>query len=151
VTASEEENTTPGESKEQQRAEAWLIQREAERIGANLVKKRLSCGDGSWLELDGFCDSPSVLCEAWAHVGSPKSAQKNKVMSDAFKLAFAGTLIQRPCRNILIFGDGDAASHFRGKSWMAECLKRNNITIEVIDFPPDLKSAVLSAQKRQYR
>ena len=106
---------------------------------------------GGWLELDGICESPLVLCEAWAHIGSPKSAQKNKVVADAFKMVFADDLLGGAGRRILLFGDVRAAAHFLGTSWMAECLRRSGITVEVIELPPSLRARVLAAQERQYR
>lgn len=141
----------PGESREQQEAESWLMSRLSKKLGIKLEKRRLRLDGGSWLELDGLCESPLVLCEAWAHIGSPKSAQKNKVMADTLKLLFVNELFKTVGKRILIFGDNQAASHFQGKSWMAQCLKRNDITIEIIELPHELKTKVLAAQKRQYR
>lgn len=142
---------SPGESSEQKEAEGWLVKQLSKKLGIKLDKRRLRLDGGSWVELDGLCEFPLVLCEAWAHVGSPKSAQKNKVMADALRLLFANELFDTVGRRILIFGDKQAASHFQGKSWMAQCLKRNNITVEIIELPPELKTKVLVAQKRQYR
>lgn len=98
--------------------------------------------------MDGFSESPLVLCEAWAHVGSPKSAQKHKVMKDAFKVLFASARLEKDGRRILLFGDQDAAAYFRGPSWMAQCLREYGSEVEVIDLPPDLRGKVTKAQKR---
>lgn len=106
---------------------------------------------GSWIELDGYCESPLILCEAWAHIGSPKSAQKDKVMTDAFKLLFVNTLFKGNGKCILLFADRKAAKHFQGKSWMAQCLKKYDIVVEIIKLPPELENRVLMAQQRQYR
>lgn len=84
-----------GDSREQREAEAWLINALAEELGINLTKQKWVLDNGSRIELDGFCETPPVLCEVWAHIGPPKSAQKHKVMMDAFKLLFANdTLTQ---------------------------------------------------------
>ena len=120
--------------------------------GITLIKKSWPLAKGSWIELDGFCESPPVLCEAWAHIGPPKSAQKNKVMTDAYKLLLVSELINEPAsEKILLFADPDAAAHFRRKSWMAECLLKHRIAVEVFEPPADLRRAILNAQKRQYR
>ncbi|MEE8418854.1 MAG: hypothetical protein V3S02_01940 [Dehalococcoidales bacterium] len=116
-----------------------------------LDKKKFPLDGGSWIELDGFCESPLVLCEAWAHVGPPKSAQKNKVMADAFKLLFVNEIRGRDGKCVLLFGDSEAAAHFQGKSWMAQCLNKHNIIVEIIEMPLELKTEILKAQKRQYR
>jgi len=96
-------------------------------LDASLAKKRFELPEGGWLEIDGCCESPRVMCEAWAHIGTPKSAQKNKVMADAMKLLFAVSLAPGNQRLILAFTDESAASHFRGDSWMAQALKEKGI------------------------
>ena len=92
-----------------------------------------------------------VLCEAWAHIGPPESAQKDKVMTDGFKLLFVNALVKGDSKRVLLFADPDAAAHFQGKSWMAQCLDEYNIIVEIIELPPELKNKVLKAQQRQYR
>ena len=140
------------DSPEQRYAEQWLIGALSDKKGIKLTKKRWPLSKGNWMELDGFCESPPVLCEAWAHIGPPKSAQKYKVMTDAFKLLFASELINEPANEkILLFADPDAAAHFRGKSWMAQCLLKHDINVEVVEPPADLRDTILNAQRRQYR
>jgi len=123
----------------------------SKKFGITLSKKRWPLDEGGWVEIDGYSQSPLVLCEAWAHIGEPKSAQKNKVMADAFKLLFVSTLVKGEAKRILLFSDHGAAAHFQGKSWMAKCLRNYGTIIETIDLPPGLKMQVLEAQKRQYR
>lgn len=141
----------PGDSSEQREVEEWLVAALAKKLSITLSKKKWPLEEGSWIEIDGYSQSPLVLCEAWAHIGAAKSAQKNKVMADAFKLLFVNTLIKGSGKNILLFSDYEAAAHFQGKSWMAQCLRNYNIIIEIIDLPPGLKNQVLKAQQRQYR
>jgi hypothetical protein len=141
----------PGDSSEQREAENMLLSKLSNELGITLTKKKLGLDRGSWIEIDGFCESPLILCEAWAHIGSPKPAQKNKVMTDAFKLLFASTLIKSNGKRILLFADRDAAAHFQGKSWMAQCLKEYNIEVRIIELPEELKAKVMKAQERQYR
>lgn len=148
------ETRLAGDSTEQQEAEKWLVSALSDKLGVNLVKRKWSLPQGNWVEIDGFCNSPAILCEAWTHIGSPKSAQKNKIMTDALKLLFVNKFIikNRSKRTlILLFADKDAATHFQGKSWMAQCLKRYNIEIEIVNLPKELEDKVLNAQERQYR
>ncbi len=65
-----------------------MIRLVAESLGVTVAKRRFELPAGGWLEIDGFSEAPRILCEAWAHIGRPKSAQKNKVMADAMKLIF---------------------------------------------------------------
>lgn len=141
----------PGNSSEQQEAERWLLDALSEKLGVALTKERFPLGDGSWFELDGFSESPLILCEAWAHVGTVKGGQKQKVMTDAFKLLFANAECGGHGQLILLFADRAAAAHFQGTSWMARCLREYGIQVEVIDLSPEVRARVTKAQKRQYR
>ncbi len=52
---------------------------------------------------------------------------------------------------ILLFCDMQAASHFKGCSWMAQYLKSKKIEIKVIGLPKHIREKVLKAQDRQGR
>lgn len=43
----------PGESREQQEAESWLVNHLSRKLGVKLEKRRLRLDGGSWVELDG--------------------------------------------------------------------------------------------------
>lgn len=147
----QEQCQSDGDSAEQREAELLLIAALGERIGINLCRHRFDLPAGGWLEIDGACEDPPVLCEAWAHHGTPKSAQKNKVMTDAAKLTFAAKLCPKVPRLILVFGDEQAAAHFKGRSWMAQLLHASGVEVHVVELPEVMKSRILLAQKRQFR
>lgn len=140
----------PGDSKEQQAAEKPLVERLNGQLGINLQKKRFGTGS-KWLEVDGYSDPPPVLCEAWAHIGPAKRAQKNKVMTDAIKLLYISARLVGPARKILLFADEEAASHFTGESWMANCLREFDVSVMVVEMSPAWREEILTAQRRQYR
>ncbi|NQT56427.1 MAG: MarR family transcriptional regulator [Desulfobacteraceae bacterium] len=141
----------PGVSREQQEAENWLIDRLSRHLSVRLAKKRLYTVGRSWLELDGYSKNPLIICEAWAHIGPPKSAQKNKVMADALKLLYVKDFLKENGRCILLFGDEQAASHFQHNSWNAKCLESQGIEVKVMKFTPEWHNMVLEAQSRQKR
>lgn len=145
--------TRASDSTPQQEVGEWLISAFSKKLGLQLVKKRKYLSNGGWIELDGFSESPIVLCEAWAHIGKVKPAQSSKVMKDALKLLFFNTLIEAGGKHrlILLFADLEAASHFQDRSWRALCLRHYKIEVEVIPLPKELNDKVLDAQKRQYR
>jgi len=64
-----------------------------ETVGRPLAKTRIRLHNGSIVKVDGCSDDKMVLCEAWAHQGRPKSAQKGKVLTDAAKLFVAGQVV----------------------------------------------------------
>jgi hypothetical protein len=80
------QNQADGDSTEQKEAELLLIAALGEQLGVKLFKHRFRLPERGSFEIDGMCEVPLVLREAWAHHGKPKSAQKNKVMTDAAKL-----------------------------------------------------------------
>jgi hypothetical protein len=123
----------------------------ADRLGVELVSRRIDLGDGSRVELDAASDDLTVLCEAWAHQGRPKPAQKNKVITDAFKLAFVGRVVGGKPRLVLLLSDEAAAAPFRGRSWHAAALKEFGIEIAVVQLPEAVRAAIRTAQDRQFR
>ncbi len=141
----------PGDSSEQRRAEKLMLDWLSERLGAKLAKKRFSLPGGGWLEVDGASESPSILCEAWAHLGPPKPAQKQKVMADALKLLYASQLASGPVQMILLFADSEAARQFKGKSWMAQALRANGIEVRVAELSEPVRATIQEAQARQFR
>lgn len=122
-----------------------------ERLGVLLAKRKFALPEGGWLEVDGANDLPPILCEAWAHQGQAKSAQKHKLMTDAVKLLYVSKFMPSPPRLILLFADEAAAAHLRGKSWMGQMLKGNGIEIEVVTLPADVRDSIRAAQVRQFR
>ncbi len=140
-----------GDSGEQKSAEKLLIHRLARQLRVKLTKRRFPIQGGGWLEVDGACESPPIVCEAWAHIGPPKSAQKHKVLADAFKLLYASRMTGKPIRMILLFGDREAARHFKGRSWMAQALRDSGIEVHVVDLSAKKRDMLRMAQQRQYR
>ena len=145
------DETQPGDSSEQRQAERVMIARLAEELGVSLTPKGVPLPDGSRMELDGATENLSILVEAWAHQGPPKSAQKAKVSKDALKLAFAGRVVGTNPHKILLFCDEEAARPFVGRGWEASALREFGIEVLVVALPADMRESVLAAQRRQYR
>lgn len=101
----------------------------ADRLGIPLAPRRIPLPDGGRVEIDAVADDGSVLCEAWAHQGPPKSAQRNKVIVDAFKLAFVADVLKTLPRLMLLFSDEAAAKPFLGQGWAAQALRSTGVEI----------------------
>jgi hypothetical protein len=142
----------PGHSGEQRAAESLILAHVERVLGVTLKPRRIVTATGARVEVDGADDELTVLVEAWAHQGPPKSAQKHKVLADALKLTWiASTLPVRP-RLILCLSDDAAARPFReGRSWAAEALRDLEIEILVAELSPDVRNTILAAQLRQHR
>jgi hypothetical protein len=85
--------------------------------------------------------------------GAPKSAQKHKVLADAFKLAWIATTIYPRPRLILCLSDPPAAAPFLpdARTWASRALQDHLISVSVVGLPDELRQRLLDAQHRQYR
>jgi hypothetical protein len=141
-----------GDSREQRHAERVMLELLGERLGVVLKPRRIVLEDGIRVEVDGADDELSVLVEAWAHQGPPKPAQKHKVLSDVLKLLHVAATVPTTPRLVLCLCDPDAAHHFTSaRSWAARALHNFAIEVSMVELPPDVKAAVVAAQRRQYR
>ncbi|MEV1157473.1 hypothetical protein AB0J27_18960 [Micromonospora chokoriensis] len=141
-----------GDSAVQRHAESVMLGLLSVRLGCALSPRRFVLEDGSWVEVDGADENLTVLVEAWAHQGPPKSAQKHKVLADAFRLMFVASSLPTPPRLVLCLSDPKAAHHFTtARSWAAAALRGFGLEVEVVELPTEVRSEILAAQQRQYR
>src|SRR5580704_4926449 len=86
-----------GDSAEQRGAERVMLDLLGAQLGCELNPATITVPSGERDQVDGADAGRMVLAECWAHQGPPKSAQRHKVLADAFKLAWiATTLYPRP-------------------------------------------------------
>ena len=141
----------PGDSAEQSEAEDWLIARLEAELHVSLQRHGAPSASVAGVELDGFAlSSTPVLCEAWAHIGTPKPAQKNKVLADALKLVW----VEKECfpngaEKYLLFGDQTAARHFTDRAWASRALAALRVVVRVYEFDEPRRGRLLDAQHRQ--
>ncbi|WP_422735252.1 hypothetical protein ACN263_16790 [Micromonospora sp. WMMD729] len=141
-----------GDSAVQRHAESVMLGLLGVRLGCTLSPRRFVLEDGSRVEVDGADENLTVLVEAWAHQGPPKSAQKHKVLADAFRLLFVASSLPTPPRLVLCLSDPQAAHHFTtARSWAAAALRGFGLEVEVVELPTEVRSEILAAQQRQYR
>ncbi|WP_370971235.1 hypothetical protein [Amycolatopsis sp. cg9] len=141
----------PGSSAEQRAAELLMIERVADEVGVELRRQSITSA-GVRVEVDGADDARTVLVEAWAHQGPPKSAQRHKVLADAFKLSWIASTLPAHPRLILCFSDEAAAKPFlTGRSWVVEALRAQGIEVFIAELSPEVRAGIVAAQRRQYR
>jgi hypothetical protein len=142
-----------GDSAEQRGAERVMLDLLGAQFGLELNPATITVPSGERVQVDGSDASRTLLAECWAYQGPPKSAQKHKVLADAFKLAWiATTLYPRP-QLILCLSDPLAAAPFLpgARSWASRAIQDHHITVNVVALPDDLRQRLLQAQQRQYR
>ncbi|GEM_PF-1281231 len=120
-----------GDSRERQEAEPLMVQALSERLGLALSPARMPVPAGGTIEVDGGNEEARVYCEAWAHQGSPKSAQRAKVIADAFTLALLARVRGGRPHLTLLLSDQQAAKPFGGHSWYAQAIR--TISIGLLD------------------
>jgi hypothetical protein len=99
-----------GDSAEQRGAERVMLDLLGAQLGSELNPATITVPSGERVQVDGADAGRMVLAECWVHQGPPKSAQRHKVLADAFKLAWiATTLYPRP-QLILCLSDPLAAA-----------------------------------------
>lgn len=143
----------PGNSREQRDAERVMLDLLGRQVGLELEPATITIPSGVRVEVDGADAGRTVLVECWAHQGPPKSAQRHKVLADAFKLTWISrTMYPRP-QLILCLSDPAAAAPFTpgSRSWAAQALQDIGIGISVVDLPHELRNSLIEAQQRQYR
>lgn len=140
-----------GDSRVQRDAETEVVARLSAKLGVLLAPERIVLSDGSRVEIDAASQEPPIIAEIWAHQGAPKSAQRNKVLADALKLAFVAADTGIAYRKLLVFTDTEAARPFTAKSWFAGALRHYGVDVEVVDIPPVLRAQIGVAQERQFR
>jgi hypothetical protein len=133
------------DSEEQRFAEVEILKAVSSRHGVELQP-----ATRNGMAFDGFSVDPPYLVEVWAHQGSPKPAQKNKVLADALKLQFADrSIFDGRAAKILALASEDAARPFREGTWMAGALEALGIAIEVVALPESLVTRLTAVQRRQ--
>ncbi|WP_054569747.1 hypothetical protein [Frankia sp. R43] len=140
-----------GDSQVQRDAETEAVALLSARVGVPLIPTRVLLADGSRVEIDAANLGEQVIAEIWAHQGSPKPAQRNKVLTDALKLVYVEAERGGRWRKILCFTDEQARAPFARTSWYAGALRHYGVELEVIELPAQTRVAIREAQKRQYR
>ena len=145
------------DSAPQRDAERAALRRISSVLGVRSLEpnKALSIGDGR-VVLDGFYHDSGrvVIVEVNAHIGKMKSAQKHKVINDAFKLSVVSKLHARRWRGkkaerVLVFVDQAARDSFGPRSWATAAFNAAGITLRVCKCTPAERAALLIAQKGQ--
>jgi len=147
-----EHRLPPGASGEQRAAERVMLDLLGERLSQVLRPARIRLPSGVRVEVDGADPDRTTLVECWAHQGTVKSAQRSKVLADAFKLSWVATSIYPRPRLVLCLSDPAAAAPFVStRSWPAQALRDTGIEVVVVELPTGIPQQIEAAQQRQFR
>jgi hypothetical protein len=111
--------------------EASMLRTLGKSLGVVLTPKSLPLPGGGALEIDGFSASPGVLCQVHGALGPLSPEQENAALLDAFKLAYAASILGNTARRILLFRDPAAALRFRYNLEANEALEESIVEVRI--------------------
>ena len=141
--------TQKSNSKEQLLAERHLINGLNRNLNLALLPQKVEFKTGAGINLDGLDRENRVMCEVYAHVGTLKGSQPDKVDSDILKMLYAEKVLGGHWRKLFCFADEKAAQTLRGRSWRADSVHRLNIEVQVVPLPKTVRDSIKAAQERQ--
>ena len=112
-------HTHPSDSSIQQEAQGLIIRALEQKLGFSmnmLESAKIPLKDSS-VELDGYSDKLSILCEVYAHIGKMKGKQFDKIISDTMKMILIEKILGKSFRKILAVCDVDIEVQLNGSSW----------------------------------
>jgi hypothetical protein len=144
-------------SDEQMRAEAGALNVFSSVLGVPSLKPnhRIEIGSG-WVSVDGFVEDTRrvVLVEVNAHIGRMKTATRNKVLKDAFKMLVVSRFMKTEWRSkkvrcVLVFLDKEARESFGPKTWANAAFDEMGLETAICSVTPTQRAALQAAQSRQ--
>jgi len=100
-------NEHPSASIVQQDVELVLLQALARKLGYDLEPHNIKLNENSSIQIDGFSADGRILCEVYAHVGTLRGGQPDKIAADVLKLNLAAGRKGGQWRKILLFAQTD--------------------------------------------
>ena len=135
----------------QRAAEPLIVDAVAEFVGVHLAAETIDLGDGVKVQIDGASVDRSVLVEAYAHVGPLLSGQSRKLMTDAFKLVWAGGRLGAK-RLVIAVADVDAEAYLlRPRAWLTAALRDSSVEVVRVSIDAEAHARVVEAQRIQFR
>ncbi|MEW4490469.1 hypothetical protein AB1L42_20455 [Thalassoglobus sp. JC818] len=144
--------THDSDSKSQREVEVELVARLGKFLGVSLRPMSISL-DGCHIQLDGHYEDEKrcVAAEAFSRIGTLRSGQRRKIMTDIFKLVFLDYMSDKEVEKYLVFADEKSATFLQGKSWAAKALNAFDIKIYIASLPDASVKRLLDARDRQIR
>ncbi len=133
----------PSDSTEQQIAHKEILSLLNEEHQLKLKSKKVLIND-TLVQVDGYSESPPILCEIYSRIGKMKVAQHNKIAKDILKMLLIEKMQNKTFRKIIAFADEEAASSFSGgESWYSRLKDYFNIEIIIVPISSELRQSIL--------
>lgn len=133
-------------------AEIAIIDAVNRREGLHLAPKPFECDDGVAVELDGYCEEPLVLCEAYGRLGYVAGTTIHKACTDALKLAWLRDTRMPEARVIIAIANAGLEQRLaKGRGWVPEMLRWLRVEVINVELPEAILDAIKSAEGRARR
>lgn len=132
-------------------AEGVILKKASELLGVDLSPRTIKINSAT-VKVDGYDENNGkvILAEVYAHQGSLKSAQRNKVYADILKLIFIKQFLKKDSIDAyIIFGDEEASGILKGVSWGSEVARLYGIKSLTVSLDTELREAIKTAQLKQ--
>lgn len=132
-------------------AEGVILKKASEVLGIDIAPRAIKINSAT-VNVDGYGEGNGkvIIAEVYAHQGSLKSAQRNKVYADILKLIFIKQFLKKDFIDAyIIFGDEEASNVLKGTSWGSEVAKAYGIKPITVSLDSELREAIKTAQLKQ--
>jgi hypothetical protein len=104
------------------------------RLGVELRPRRFVLDDGTVVEIEGTDTAGRVIVQFVLHRGAMRSAVRNKVAADLFKLVWVRRSVVPDARAILCVS-ADVAPLFEGRGWLSAAARDLGVDV-LVDAGP---------------
>ena len=103
----------------------------------------------SFIRPDFFSESEKIIGEIHSHLGRLKPAQQNKIASDVLKMILYDMIRGYTFRKYIIVCGKEEDEQLRGRSYLAEAIRKYEITVLYVPIPEESHKLLQEAMKRQ--
>ncbi len=137
-------------SLEQQNAELYIADAVEGWLGFPVERNhKITFNDGVQIIPDLYSESEKVIGEIYAHIGTLKGNQPDKIASDILKMLLHEKVTGTTYRKLIVIVDEMVEKQLTGKSNLAESIRQFGVELMRIDLDADVRDSVIKAQIRQ--
>lgn len=143
------ESREKSNSIEQQMVEQIIFEKVEHWLDKDLKENAKILVGKTYMQPDFYSKEEGIIGEIFAHIGKPKKGQDNKIANDILKMLLLEKIEKRIYRKIIVVCDEQEMKKITGTSVLAECIRQFDIEVKMIDIETDLRTMLITAQKRQ--
>ena len=144
-------DTSKSKSDEQQKAEIIIGDCVEEELSCPLKRnEKVVLSEGIYIVPDLYSEKDRIVGEIFAHIGSLKVGQQHKISQDILKMLLLEKTKGVKYRKMIIIVDEKIEEYLKGKSFIAESIRRFGIEIKRIDLSYETYEEIVNAQRRQF-